>query len=286
MSFEEPPTLRNGYGLFNSTWPSSSAAAAAARAKAMRDPMEDDEYLTLVWQGEEYKIKLPNPEEPLSVLRKAIDERTGVAPEHQKLLMRGVMLRKDLPLKTYGLVRPSQADEYGLKDEYDEDGPRPPNSSIQKVLGKWGLGNTPFATGKRPRQLKLTLIGSPATNAVVVDHLHASTSSIQKGSRPEHNLPNMAPMSQVASEATITAQIKQLLDKASADSQAHMDSLSSETPQKTLLYLSEILLQTMLKLDSLDIDPSWQEARKARKEGIKSIQARLDQVDAVKDAKQ
>lgn len=53
MSFEEPPTLRNGYGLFNSTWPSSSAAAAAARAKAMRDPMEDDEYLTLVWQGEE-----------------------------------------------------------------------------------------------------------------------------------------------------------------------------------------------------------------------------------------
>lgn len=93
-------------------------------------------------------------------------------------------------------------------------------------------------------------------------------------------------MSQVASEATITAQIKQLLDKASADSQAHMDSLSSETPQKTLLYLSEILLQTMLKLDSLDIDPSWQEARKARKEGIKSIQARLDQVDAVKDAKQ
>ena len=51
------------------------------------------------------------------------------------------------------------------------------------------------------------------------------------------------------------------------------------------MYVSEMLLQALLKLDSYDIDARWTEARKTRKEGIKSIQEVLDKVDAMKEGK-
>lgn len=56
MAYEEPPSFRNAYGLFSGTrdpgW--SIAREPAMRARVFRDPMEDDEYLTLLWHGETY----------------------------------------------------------------------------------------------------------------------------------------------------------------------------------------------------------------------------------------
>lgn len=40
------------------------------------------------------RIPLPPPDAPLSALRAAIQERTGVAPEHQKLIVGGAIMQK------------------------------------------------------------------------------------------------------------------------------------------------------------------------------------------------
>lgn len=40
------------------------------------------------------RIPLPPPDAPLSALRAAIQERTGVAPEHQKLIVGGAVMQK------------------------------------------------------------------------------------------------------------------------------------------------------------------------------------------------
>ncbi|THV02407.1 hypothetical protein K435DRAFT_653468 [Dendrothele bispora CBS 962.96] len=44
--------------------------------------------------------------------------------------------------------------------------------------------------------------------------------------------------------------------------------------------LSELLLQSLLRLDAVSTDPEWDHARKERKAGVKEVQSYLDQLDA------
>lgn len=191
----------------------------------------------------------------------------------------------DLPLKTYGLIRPSQADAYGNTLAYDDEPDHPPPSAIKETLTSWGLGKTPFATGKKPRQLKLTMVASKEATAVVADHLPGSSSRQGASSRQALKTPEPAvPSSSSAqSESRVIASIQGLVSEVTAEVQPQIATLGDDTPRKTVLYLSERLLQTLLKLDGFEIQQDWQEARKARKEAIRTIQAELDKVDAVKD---
>lgn len=43
--------------------------------------------------------------------------------------------------------------------------------------------------------------------------------------------------------------------------------------------LSELLLRGLLELDGVEVPSGWQDARKARKEGVRSVQGHLDVVD-------
>lgn len=43
--------------------------------------------------------------------------------------------------------------------------------------------------------------------------------------------------------------------------------------------LGELLLQMLLKLDGIDAQPDFEEARKQRKAGVKQLQAYIDEVD-------
>ena len=54
-------------------------------------------------------------------------------------------------------------------------------------------------------------------------------------------------------------------------------------PPRILLYLSEILLQGLLKLDSIEIPSGYENARKERKEAVKKVQDVLDRVDRAKE---
>lgn len=251
-----------------------------------------------------FVFDLPPPDAPLSVLRNAIAERTGVLPEHQKLILGGAILAKgmladtlhrvsakigtDLPLKTYGLVRPSMSDEAQAALEKEREASGPVSTSWRNLLDKWGLSNTPLA-GKKYKPLKLTMIGSPETSAVVSDRLPSTSSAgTSSGNRPS------TPSQQASSDEPRTInQINELVSSTLARLQSSLNNLflaskssqalKSDAIKQQQLYVSEILLQTLLKLDSFDIDSNWTEARKVRKTAIKQIQDTLDRVDAVKE---
>lgn len=193
----------------------------------------------------------------------------------------------DLPLKVYGLVRPSDSD-----DQYDPD--KTPSSGFRTLLNKWGLGNSP-ASGKKVRELKITLVGSPKTAAAVSDQAassragasKASTTSAAAGKRPapEASAPAL-------DEPRVAAQIDSLVNNTLTKLRPDLQGLFSlpieqaRQEKQKHLYLSEMLLQTLLKLDGFEVDPRWTEARKVRKEGIKKVQGILDRVDAIKEGRE
>jgi len=55
----------------------------------------------------------------------------------------------------------------------------------------------------------------------------------------------------------------------------------TQAPQseKDMLGLSEYLLQSLLRLDAVSVDPDWESARKERKAAVKEVQSYLDQLD-------
>jgi len=275
---------------------------------------EDDDTLIVIWAGEKLRFKLPPPETPLSELRKLIAERTGVEPQYQKLIMGGAIMQKDLPLQTYGLVRPSLADKVDKKgrnsDKSDNDDLLP-SLGIRDLLSKWGLGNTSLATGKKRQTPTIRLIGSKETSAVVSDRLPGNSSSSstndsrrhqqQEGSRMAAGATRNEELDEKRTIAKIDSLVNTSLEKLDEPLKKYLDAppptaagdtsstvvaapLSKEESQKQHAYLSEILLQALLKLDSIEITNSdHTEARKFRKESIRKIQGILDQVDAVKE---
>lgn len=267
------------------------------------------------------RIPLPPPDAPLSALRAAIQERTGVAPEHQKLIVGGAIMQKgmlnlcphqfryairskltvspDLPLKTYGLVKPSLRDD--LYGKQEEDQSRMPSLGMRSLLSKWGLGNSP-AAGKKNQEIKITMIASKDASAVVRDRDDGSSSSQandrgasstqsqsstatpassrQQGKKPPQNLDEPRTIAQIDAIVTNT------LDKLKGDIENQLLDQPKGTEKevhKQYLMVSEVLLQALMKLDGFEIDSSWTEARKARKEAIRKVQSLLDQIDAAKE---
>ena len=194
-------------------------------------------------------------------------------------------------MKVYGLVKPSDSD-----DQYDPE--KTPSSGFRTLLNKWGLGNSP-ASGKKIRELKITLVGSPKTAAVVSDRLpsssgaapasaQTSSSSSLTGKRPAAEANSNTALDEPRVVAQIDSLVNNTLNKLRPDLQA-LFSLPIEQAKKEQqkhLYLSEMLLQTLLKLDGFEVDPRWTEARKVRKEGIKKVQGILDRVDAIKEGRE
>jgi len=269
---------------------STSASASIKRTTQMPSFDQEDDTVTVVWHGEKYRIPLPPPEAPLSTLRALIEERTGVAPEYQKLIMNGGVMQKDLPLKVYGLVKPSDSD-----DQYDPE--KTPSSGFRTLLNKWGLGNSP-ASGKKIRELKITLVGNPKTAAVVSDRLPGSSgsepdaakasSASAAGKRPAAEANSNSAMDEPRVAAQIDSLINNTLNKLRPDLQGLFSLPIEQARQEKQkhLYLSEMLLQTLLKLDGFEVDRRWTEARRVRKEGIKKVQGILDRVDAIKEGRE
>ena len=189
----------------------------------------------------------------------------------------------DFPLKAYGLALPPLGDS---EESYSPDPNKIPSSSLRGLLSKWGLGNSPVA-GKRSRELKVTLIGSAQTGSRVTDHLAQAGPASGSGSARQKQAAQQQPLD----EARIVAQIDSLVSSTLSRLKPDLDQLFSlPLEEATLLkrkqvYLSEMLLQTLLKLDGFEIDSRWTDARKARKEGIRSIQDMLDRVDAIKEGR-
>jgi hypothetical protein len=76
--------------------------------------------------------------------------------------------------------------------------------------------------------------------------------------------------------------VDQKKEKAAA-AEAGGEEKKAGPPPRILLYLSEILLQGLLKLDSIEIPSGYENARKERKEAVKQVQDVLDRVDRAKE---
>lgn len=222
-------------------------------------------------------------------------------------MKRNLVVLKDLPLKTYGLVKPSLRDNLYGKREEEEDQFRMPSMGMRNLLSKWGLGNTP-AAGKKNQEIKITMIASKDASAVVRDRGDGSNQGREGDSAREQSIPTSQTSSSSSSrqpgkkqnqqqqsidEPKVIAQIDAIvvntLDKLNTSIENVLRPPSSITDKelnKEYLMVSEVLLQALMKLDGFEIDSSWTEARKARKEAIRKVQAVLDEIDTAKENRQ
>ncbi|KAG5648565.1 hypothetical protein DXG03_003176 [Asterophora parasitica] len=53
------------------------------------------------------------------------------------------------------------------------------------------------------------------------------------------------------------------------------------TNHKEHLRLGELLLQSLLRLDSITAEPAWEDARKRRKDAVREVQDMLDRLDTI-----
>jgi hypothetical protein len=220
-------------------------------------------------------------------------------------------MRADLPLKTYGLVKASLRDTlYGNKKKEEDDDKFMPSLGMRNLLSKWGLGNTP-AAGKKNTELKITMIASKDASAVVRDRGDAADNTGAQGRNGDEEasergaIPASRQQQQAAHHQSKTATqesldeprivekieslVKNTFDKLQPSIDTVLQPKAGETAKevhKTYLMVSEILLQTLMKLDGFEIESQWTEARKARKEGIRKVQELLDKVDAAKESRQ
>ncbi|GAA97017.1 uncharacterized protein L969DRAFT_234557 [Mixia osmundae IAM 14324] len=245
----------------------------------------------LHWGRERYTIELPPAHAPLSVLRSLIQQKTSVAPEHQKLIISGFVAKDDAAtMAQLGLV-----DGPSSKAQVEE-----PNFS--SLMKGWGAAIGLYNDGKKKKEKRITLIAAAEASGRVSDRPEGvagqgsvATSGRKSAARDEPTL--VQSIKAISDDATqrLETQIVELEGSASghpvaisADrlaSPAHEDSRPG-TPSQTVplhVRLSEALLQILLKLDSVDVPPEWQEARLARKNAVREVQSKLDRVDRAKE---
>ncbi|SCV70058.1 BQ2448_1452 [Microbotryum intermedium] len=249
------------------------------------------------WGKEKIRVPLPPPNSPLSTLKAALFNITGVVPDHQKLIYSGALLKDDLaPLSSFGLI--------------DNPQPPPPNtysstSSTRSFWDSWSLlgsGGSGSKTSSHQRKLKkLILLGSKDVSASIDDRLMTRADLLPTGAD------EIVPIKPLLTEDQVVDKIQEVahnklktlgpdLEKveqwvqavegttsSKTETEAETETQTGEKPNpRTLIFLSEALLQALLKLDSIEVQSGYDRARAARKQGVRDLQAALDRVDALK----
>ncbi|SCZ90368.1 BZ3500_MvSof-1268-A1-R1_Chr9g10807 [Microbotryum saponariae] len=222
---------------------------------------------------------------------------TGVAPDQQKLIYSGAILKDDLaPLSSFGLI----------------DNPQPISTSSHSTIPSstrsfwdtWALlGSSQNASRRKLK--KLILLGSKDVSAQIDERLMNRADLLPTGAEEIVPLKSILTEEQVIEKVDQVAQnkLKDLLPDlekverwiASVEGgngnprpqveteTATATEMEMEKPNpRTLIFLSEALLQALLKLDSIEVQSGYDRARAARKQGVRDLQAALDSVDALK----
>lgn len=234
---------------------------------------------------------------------------TGVAPSYMKLIHSGAVMKDDLTsLSAYGLVDLTPP-------------PSDPSSSTPtpspSFWDSWSFGG---ASNKKQKVVKIVMLGSKETEGrVTEDRLGGRRIPIAEPiveKEPEIESSIVAQIVELSGDKldALEPQIKELEDylaspvvptstlaappsvpstdapTSSASTTADLVATppaSTQAPTtinaRTPIFLSEILIQALLKLDSFQISSDWTDARKARKEAVRKVQLLLDRVDSVKE---
>ncbi|GAA5844041.1 hypothetical protein JCM11251_003007 [Rhodosporidiobolus azoricus] len=271
------------YGLGT---PSATGSGAARRYA------DDHGAVEVQWGREKIRVPLPPPTSPLSALKATLYNITGVPPDHMKLIFSGAVLKDDLaPLSAYQLVD---------TDEASADG-----SVESRPKSFWDSWSFTGKSGSKKKLKKLVMLGSKDVSARVDDRLTnrkdladlaaAETASSAAGGAAEIK---------VDDEPTVQRRIKEISTDRLAELEPRVTQVEAyiaqeqkkkvggtvegeelaPPQQRTLLFLSETLLQGLLRLDSIEIPGTYAGARVERKDAVKRVQALLDRVDAAKEA--
>ncbi|GAA5861114.1 hypothetical protein JCM1840_003085 [Sporobolomyces johnsonii] len=271
----------------------SAASAASGFGAGLSRKKDDHGFVEVQWGREKLRVPLPPPQSPLSALKSTLYNITGVPPDHQKLIYSGAVLKDDLaPLTAYQLVDdapPSSADASSSE-----------SSKSKSFWDSWSFAGRSGADKKKLK--KLIMLGSKDVSARVDDRL-STRKDLADLAAAEAAAPVAKPVDDESAVSRriadiSTAQLAELepqVERAEAylaqEQQRRQGGGSSSAPAgnveapapRTLLYLSEVLLQGLLKLDSIEIPSSYAEARKERKEAVRRVQSVLDRVDAAKE---
>ncbi|KAL8292150.1 hypothetical protein RQP46_001616 [Phenoliferia psychrophenolica] len=239
----------------------------------------------VIWGDNTIRVPLPPPNSPLSALKDTLYNMTGVPPNHQHLISSGGSLKDDLaPISSFNLLYPP-----------------PPESEVKATTSFWDNWGLRSSAKKVPVK-RLKMLGTKTVSARVDDRL-STRSDLKLAQEQEDKPPVEKPKD---AEDTIVAKIAALVKTAMdewgpkiVDLEAYLaQKLAGEKPvdpeadpaeevvplekpnPKTAAWLSEVLLQSLLKLDSIEIPGTYEIARKDRKDAVRKLQACLDRVDA------
>lgn len=223
------------------------------------------------WGRERLRVALPPPNSPLSTLKSELYNMTGVPPDHQKLIYSGAVLKDDLAtLATYDLID------------------APPASSSSSTTSFWD--NWSFTGNNKTRKLKrLVMLGDKDVARVLDRKIPIEEPPPEKVADDEVTLVKKIGdivENSVREWEPKILQLESYLAERRSGAEVETDSAPVEAPNpRTAIWLSEVLLQSLLKLDSFDIPSGFSDARKERKAAVKSLQSALDRVDAYTSAK-
>ncbi|VDC06981.1 unnamed protein product [Peniophora sp. CBMAI 1063] len=221
--------------------------------------LDDPTVINVKWNRERLVIPLKNGlRVPLSELRAALAERTSLPPNAFKLIHKGAVLKDDSALlSAYSIA---------------------PGATLQLLE----INAAPSAPApKAPKTEESTIAQIRAELAQVQSNLQPGVEAFIAALSPD--TPN-ATSSAAAPQPIATVTSASAPTPAPAEKPAVLQGTNTLTEQHTKL--GELLLQALLRLDAINIESGWPDARAERKGAVKTVQGVLDRVDgAWKDAK-
>lgn len=185
--------------------------------------------------------------------------------------------------------------EYAIRITFELPPPDTPLSAIRKSLAEYThLPEHAFklihagAVMKDDAAPSLSPPPSPARPAdhppVSAYHLHPSSTIALIGAA---DIPNPATAPPQRAEQPVLDTIQaELAQVRAALAPALAAFLADPTHRKEHLRLGELLLQALIRLDGIAPEPSWEHARKERKEAVREVQDMLDRLDGAWSARQ
>ncbi|EGG10652.1 uncharacterized protein MELLADRAFT_76892 [Melampsora larici-populina 98AG31] len=245
--------------------------------------------MEVIWDTEKIYVDLPLASMTLGSLKSYLSSKTGVLPNQMKLYMNGGLMKDNLtPLSAYQNEMSQTSEESN------------PEESIENKSSFWSgiLGG--IKKNKKPL-MKIRMIGSIETKGFVIDRSDLESHRFNNPSEPSNNHSSFSRSHSNSNQPSLTnetnsiTEIRELTNQTVLNLRPKVEELEAsvqaddQEPKtwdsnqlQSFSTVSEMLLQSLLKLDGFEIDVEWNEARAARKESVKLVQSLLDRLDQAK----
>ncbi|KAH8108039.1 hypothetical protein BXZ70DRAFT_913858 [Cristinia sonorae] len=213
-------------------------------------PQQKQMSYVVKWGRDRLYFPLPPPDAKLAVIRRELAEYTQLPYSSFKLVHAGAVMKDDnAPISSYGIRE---------------------NSTIAII----GTGETLTPSSKIPSAASSQKPAAPRTEETTITQIRTEMDKVRCNLQPD--VDTFLESLSVSSKPTPTssAQVPQ--------------SGASRQPKQLLKFgelehehtrLGELLLQSLLRLDAIQSEGEWEQARKERKGAVKEVQALLDRLD-------